>query len=105
MGLNISYARETKKVKSGVRYYMSSYKNDQDSIITVKAWQLVCHIDCSNLFFVTKKCSKNNALLSMPHARSLTKLVSTNKNSEELSNFCKTLVKNLGEACERNVFN
>ena len=32
-----------KKLKSGVRYYVAKYKNDQDSIITVKEWQLVNH--------------------------------------------------------------
>ena len=42
--LNISYARETENVKSGVRYYVANYKNDQDSIITAKEWQLVIHI-------------------------------------------------------------
>ena len=57
---------------------------------------------CSNIFFVTNECSKYNALLSsvMPHARSLTKFVNTNENSEELSYMCKTLAKHIGEACE-----
>ena len=36
MELNISYARETKKLKSDVRYYVANYKNDQDLIITAK---------------------------------------------------------------------
>ena len=27
-----------KKLKSGVRYYVANYKNDQDSIITAKEW-------------------------------------------------------------------
>ena len=60
-----------KKLKSGVRYYVANYKNDQDSIIKAKEWQLVNHIFLLlKLFFVTKECSKNNAfLLSMkPHA-------------------------------------
>ena len=29
-----------KKLKSGVRYYVANYKNDQDSIITAEDWQL-----------------------------------------------------------------
>ena len=51
--LNISYARETDKVKSGVQYYAVNYKNDQDSIITAKEWQLLITLFyCSNLFFL-----------------------------------------------------
>ena len=53
-----------KKLKSGVRYYVANYKNCQDSIITAKEWQLVNQIFILlNYFFVTKECSKNNALL------------------------------------------
>ena len=49
-----------KKIKSGVRYYMANYKNDQDSIITAKKLQLVNHIILllEPFFFVTTECSK-----------------------------------------------
>ena len=33
-----------KKLKLGVRYYVANYKNDQNSKITAKEWQLVNHI-------------------------------------------------------------
>ena len=33
-----------KKLKSGVRYYVANYKNDQDSIITANKWPLINHI-------------------------------------------------------------
>ena len=33
-----------KKLRSGVWYYVANYKNDQDSIIIAKEWQLVDHI-------------------------------------------------------------
>ena len=42
--LNIFCARETEKIKSGVRYYVANCKNYPDSIITAKEWQLVNHI-------------------------------------------------------------
>ena len=81
-----------KMLKSGVRYYVANYKNDQDSIITDKEWHLVNHIIrlLEPFFFLTNECSKNNALLSsvIPHARSLTMFVNTNESSEELSNVC-----------------
>ena len=44
MKLNMSYAREIKKLKLGVWYHAPNYKNNQDSSITVKAWQQVNHI-------------------------------------------------------------
>ena len=61
---------------------------------------------CPNLFPCNEKSSKNYALLSsvIPHARSLTKFVNFNENSEEVSNVCKTLAKNLGETCERRFY-
>ena len=37
----------------------------------------------------------------MPLARSLTKFVNFNENLEKLWSVCKTLAKNLGEACNR----
>ena len=40
----------------------------------------------------------------MPHERSLTKFVNTNKNKNKTSNVCKTLVKNIGEACEKRFY-
>ena len=33
-----------KKLKSGVRYYVANYKNDQGSIITAEEWHLVIQI-------------------------------------------------------------
>ena len=36
--------KRLKKLKSGIRYYAANYKNDQDSTITAKEWQLVNHI-------------------------------------------------------------
>ena len=42
MKLNISNAKETEKTK--IRYYEPNYKNDQDSIITAKEWQMVDNI-------------------------------------------------------------
>ena len=96
-----------KKQKSGLRYYVANYENDQDSIITAKEWQMVNHIILLlEPFFVTKECSKNNGLLlsMMPHARSLTKFVNTKESSEEPSNVCKTLAENIGEACEIRFF-
>ena len=36
MEINISYARNTESVKSGVRYFVANYKNDQDSTIAAK---------------------------------------------------------------------
>ena len=62
---------------------------------------------CSNLFiFVSKECSKNNILLSsvISHAKSLTKFVNFYENSEEVSNVCKTLAKNIEKACERRFY-
>ena len=68
-----------KKLKSVVRYYVANYKNDQDFIIKAEKWQLVNHIILllELFFFVTKECSKNNALLSsvILHTKSLMKLV------------------------------
>ena len=57
-------------------------------------------VSTAQTFFETKECCKNNALLLsvMPHTRSLTKFVNTSKNSIKLSNVCKTLAKNIGEA-------
>ena len=48
-----------KKLKSGVRYYVANYKNDQDSIGTAKDRQLVNDIILllEPSFFVTKECS------------------------------------------------
>ena len=44
-----------KKIKSGVQYYDANYKNNQDSIITAKEWQLVNHIILLlELFFCNK---------------------------------------------------
>ena len=62
---------------------------------------------CWHLFFVTKDCSKNNALLSsvIPRAESLTILLTFTENFEEASNVCKTSTKNIGEACERRFYN
>ena len=40
----------------------------------------------------------------IPHARPLTKFVNFYKNSEEVSNVCKTLAKNIGEACKRRFY-
>ena len=59
-----------------------------------------------SFFFVTKERSKNNRLLSsvIPPAKSLTKFVKFNENSEEVSNVCKILAKNIGDACERNFY-
>ena len=61
---------------------------------------------CSNLFFVTKECSKNNALLSsiIPHAKLLTKFVNYYESSEKASDVCKILAKNIGEACVRRFY-
>ena len=61
-------------------------------------------IYCLNLFFVTKECSKINALLSsvILHAKSLTNPF--NKNLEEVLNVCKTSAKNKGEACEKRLY-
>ena len=57
---------------------MENYKFDSDLIITAEEWQLVNHIirRLEPFFIVTKKCSKNDALLSsvIPHARSMMKL-------------------------------
>ena len=57
-------------------------------------------------FFVTEDCSKNNAVLSsvISHARSLTKIINFYESSEEVSNVCKTLTENIGEACERRFY-
>ena len=41
----------------------------------------------------------------IPHAKSLTKFVNFNENSEDVSNVCKTVAKNIGEACERRFYN
>ena len=81
---------------------MANYKNDQGSNITPKEWELVIDIilQLAAFFFVTKERSKNNRLLSsvIPPAKSLTKFVKFNENSEEVSNVCKTLAKNIEEA-------
>ena len=98
------------KLKSSVRYYVAYYKNNHDSLITAEEWQLVNsykkkYYSTARTFFCNEKSCKNNALLPsvIPHARSLTKFVNFYKNSE-VSNLCKTLAKNLGEACERRFY-
>ena len=42
--LNIFYAKENKKLQSGVRYYAANCKNDQNLNITAKELQLVTQI-------------------------------------------------------------
>ena len=69
-------------------------------IFDLKNWNLLMTlIYCLHFFFVTKECSKNNALLSsvIPHAKSLTNFVNFNENLEEVPNVCKTLAKKIGE--------
>ena len=41
----------------------------------------------------------------IPHARSLTNFVKSYEHSEEVSNVCRTLVKKVGGACERRLYN
>ena len=52
--------KRLRKLKSGFRYYVASYKNDQDSIITAKELQLVTHIILllkPFFSFAAKECS------------------------------------------------
>ena len=97
-----------KKLKSNVRYYVANYENNKYSNTTVEKCQLVKHIILllKPFFFVTEDCSKNNSVLSsvIPHARSLTKIINFYESSEEVSNVCKTLTENIGEACERRFY-
>ena len=46
-----------KKLESVVRYYVAKNKNDQDSIISAKEWQLVYHIILLLEPFFSKKQS------------------------------------------------
>ena len=82
---------------------MAHYKNDQDSNITHEEWELVNYII---LLLEPFFCSKGVQLLSsvIPHAKSLTKFVKFNENSEEVSNVCTILAKNIGDACKRRFY-
>ena len=82
--INSTYLMLEKLVnlKSGVRYYVANYKNDQDSTIQLNNgnW-LITSFYCLNFFFCNKgKSSKNNKLLSnvIKNSRSLTKFVNSN---------------------------
>ena len=75
------------KQKLRVQFYVAKYKSDHYSNITPEEWELVN----DTFFFVTKECSKNNALLSIviPHAKSMTKL----SNLIKIQNKYKMFVK------------